>query len=44
MDESELSYEARRQAAWETYFTAHPEVLASYAHQNGGWPDGVEED
>lgn len=30
--------EARRQAAWRRFFAAHPEVLASYAHQNGGWP------
>jgi hypothetical protein len=31
--------EAERQAAWQRYFAAHPEVQASWAHQNGYWPE-----
>ncbi|QDN94977.1 hypothetical protein FNV58_01195 (plasmid) [Streptomyces sp. RLB1-9] len=26
--------------AWAEYFAAHPEVLASWAHQNDRWPPG----
>ncbi|MGA5598359.1 hypothetical protein ACPCSE_29415 [Streptomyces cellulosae] len=26
--------------AWAEYFVAHPEVLASWNHQNGYWPPG----
>lgn len=35
---SDGSGEAERLAAWESYFAEHPEVLASWAHQNGYWP------
>lgn len=38
LDSDEL--EAQRQAAWAEYFAAHPDVLASWAHQNGYWPEG----
>lgn len=34
-----LSFEQQRQAAWQVYFGNHPEVLASWGHQNGRWPD-----
>lgn len=37
-DEPSDNDEASRQAAWAEYFAAHPEVLASWAHQNGYWP------
>lgn len=31
--------------AWKAYFTRHPEVLASYGHQNGYLPhDPADED
>lgn len=43
----EDNYEARRQAAWDEYFAEHPEVLASWSHQNGYWPptrDGDDEE
>jgi hypothetical protein len=29
--------------AWAEYFVAHPEVLASWNHQNGYWPPGYGE-
>lgn len=38
LPEADEHYEIRRQAAWDAYFEEHPEVLASHAHQNGGWP------
>lgn len=27
-------------SAWAEYFAAHPEILASWNHQNGYWPPG----
>jgi hypothetical protein len=31
--------EAARQSAWAEWFARNPEVLASWAHQNGYWPE-----
>lgn len=33
-----------RKEAWEQYFAAHPEVQASWRHQNGYWPEGMDPD
>ncbi|HEY3701021.1 MAG TPA: hypothetical protein VGL32_02080 [Acidimicrobiales bacterium] len=30
--------EEERKNAWDIYFAGHPDVRASYSHQNGGWP------
>jgi hypothetical protein len=43
-DEDEPGYEEQRQAAWKVYFDAHPEVRASWSHQNGGWPYNDEDE
>ncbi|MCX4799602.1 hypothetical protein OG497_37745 [Streptomyces sp. NBC_01242] len=29
--------------AWERYFDAHPEILASWRHQNAYWPMGYDD-
>jgi hypothetical protein len=33
-----------KEEAWELYFAEHPEILASWAHQNGRWPPGYSPD
>jgi hypothetical protein len=37
------SGERRFNDAWAEYFAAHPEVLASWSHQNGRMPSGYGE-
>lgn len=53
MEAEELRFDSldgmTREEAWADYFAKHPEVLASWAHQNGYWPygytpDGIQEE
>lgn len=39
MQEDQDTQTMTRDQAWAIYFANHPEVLASYGHQNGYWPN-----